>query len=138
MEAIFGVVWLVFICSVVGRIVKSAKSTENSKGPVKNNGNFQQFTTVVQNGPSSTSQKAKASSFETYSSNKSYSGLLSLKDDRENDWFAKQLREEHLAFKRTSEMFNLKIEHASVCDARMLADFHASHCEAKDVDRAEA
>ena len=46
-----------------------------------------------------------------------------LRDDRANDWLARQLREEHRAFKATSEMFDLKIEHASHCDAKLLEQF---------------
>ena len=47
-----------------------------------------------------------------------------LRDDRNNDWLAQQLRDEHRAFKATSEMFDLKIEHASHCDARLLEQFY--------------
>jgi len=59
-----------------------------------------------------------------------------LRDDRANDWLARQLEEEHRAFKATSEMFDLKIEHASHCDARLLAQFHNKHCDAGGVDLA--
>jgi hypothetical protein len=59
-----------------------------------------------------------------------------LRDDRTNDWLAKQLREEHRAFKATSEMFDLKIEHASHCDARFIEQFHKRNCDARGVDLA--
>lgn len=59
-----------------------------------------------------------------------------LKDDKNNDWLAQQLREEHRAFKMTSEMFDLKIEHASHCDARLLAQFHKQNCDANSIDLA--
>lgn len=59
-----------------------------------------------------------------------------LKDDRDNDWLARQLREEHRAFKLTSEMFDLKIEHASHCDARLLEQFHRHNCTADGIDLA--
>lgn len=45
-------------------------------------------------------------------------------EDRNNDWLANQLREEHRAFKKTSEMFDLKIEHVSHCDAKILKQTH--------------
>ena len=57
-----------------------------------------------------------------------------LRDDRANDWLAKQLREEHRAFKATSEMFDLKIEHASHCDAKILEQFHKRNCQATGID----
>ncbi len=59
-----------------------------------------------------------------------------LRDDRSNDWLARQLREEHKAFKETSEMFDLKIEHASHCDARFIEQFHRRNCDARGVDLA--
>ncbi len=57
-------------------------------------------------------------------------------DDKANDWLAQQLRDEHKAFKVTSEMFDLKIEHASHCDARLLEQFHRRNCQAGGVDLA--
>ena len=59
-----------------------------------------------------------------------------LRDDKDNDWLARQLREEHRAFRATSEMFDLKIEHASHCDARLLEQFHKRKCDAAGVDLA--
>ena len=59
-----------------------------------------------------------------------------LRDDTNNDWLAKQLAEEHRAFKATSEMFDLKIEHASHCDAKLLEQFHKRNCTAEGVDLA--
>ena len=59
-----------------------------------------------------------------------------LRDDKANDWLAQQLRDEHKAFKATSEMFDLKIEHASHCDARLLEQFHRRNCTAGGVDLA--
>lgn len=150
--ALFSILWIVFIFTLIRKILKSAKENnpqtftqgrpQFSQGP-------SQFTKPVSGAPQPiktvitepiTIQREfapKAASFNEYNSKKTYIGMLSLKDDRENDWFAKQLREEHQAFKRTSDMFNLKIEHASSCDARMLADFHASHHDADSVDRGE-
>ncbi len=59
-----------------------------------------------------------------------------LRDDKNNDWLARQLRDEHRAFKMTSEMFDLKIEHASHCDARLLEQFHRRNCDANGIDLA--
>ena len=59
-----------------------------------------------------------------------------LRDDKANDWLARQLREEHRAFKATSDMFDLKIEHASHCDARLLEQFHRRNCTANGIDLA--
>ena len=59
-----------------------------------------------------------------------------LRDDKTNDWLARQLREEHRAFKATSEMFDLKIEHASHCDARLIEQFHRRTCDAEGIDLA--
>lgn len=69
------------------------------------------------------------------SSSKAQSSVLL--EDRNNDWLANQLREEHKAFKRTKDMFNLKIEHASHCDARYVKQLHATNCDAKTVGTAQ-
>lgn len=61
----------------------------------------------------------------------------SLRDDKHNDWLAKQLRDEHLAFKQTSAMFDLKIEHVSHCDAKIMRTQHHEHCDATLVDNAQ-
>lgn len=60
-----------------------------------------------------------------------------LLEDRENDWLAQQLRDEHKAFKLTKDMFNLKIEHASHCDAKYVKQFHQAQCDANGVDIAK-
>lgn len=60
-----------------------------------------------------------------------------LMEDRNNDWLANQLREEHKAFKRTKDMFNLKIEHSSHCDARYVKQLHANNCDAKTIGTAQ-
>lgn len=61
-------------------------------------------------------------------------GSSTLHDDKTNDWLARQLRDEHKAFRMTSEMFDLKIEHASHCDARLLAQFQGKYRNFHGVD----
>ncbi|MBP9997380.1 MAG: hypothetical protein KBT19_08990 [Lachnospiraceae bacterium] len=58
-------------------------------------------------------------------------------EDRQHDWLARERYEEKLAQKRVSEMFKLKQEHRSSCEAEMIKQFHESHCEADKVDSAE-
>lgn len=60
-----------------------------------------------------------------------------LRDDRTNDWLARQLRDEHTAFKKVSDMFGLKIEHSSHCDAQLLKNYHHLNCDAKGIDMAK-
>lgn len=61
----------------------------------------------------------------------------SLTDDRNNDWLAKQLRDERVAYTRMSSMFELKMEHRSSCEAEMIKRFHEDNCHANEVDTAE-
>lgn len=60
-----------------------------------------------------------------------------LRDDRTNDWLARQLRDEHIAFKKASDMFGLKIEHSAHCDAQLLKNYHNLNCDAKGIDMAK-
>lgn len=57
-----------------------------------------------------------------------------LRDDRNNDWLALQLKEEAKARVRMSEMFQMKIEHANKCDAEFIKRFHESSCDAEGID----
>ncbi len=119
-------VFVLIIYSVIKR-AKKLNSSSGSKGPV-----------AVRNQP-------RPRGFTNYRPHKDIISVSRdmgdksnsvLRDDRNNDWLAKQLRDEHRAFKMTSEMFDLKIEHASHCDARLLEQFHRRNCTAEGVDLA--
>ncbi len=58
-----------------------------------------------------------------------------LMEDRQNDWLAKQMREESRALKATSDMFDLKAQHAADCDARDLKETHARDHRLGRLDR---
>lgn len=57
-----------------------------------------------------------------------------LKDDKNNDWLAQQLREEAKAKVRMSDMFQLRYEHMNKCDAEFIKRFHESNCDAEGID----
>lgn len=57
-----------------------------------------------------------------------------LKDDRQHDWLAHQMAEERVAMRRMSDMFALKMEHQSSCEAELIRQFHQDHCDAGEVD----
>ena len=60
-----------------------------------------------------------------------------LKDDRNNDWLAKQMREERSALNAMSEMFGLKLSHMANCEARNIRKEHHDNCDADGVDVAK-
>ena len=57
-----------------------------------------------------------------------------LKDDKTNDWLARQLRDEARAMSMLSDMFQLKTEHSNSCDAEFIRRFHESNCDSHGVD----
>ena len=61
-------------------------------------------------------------------------GSSTLRDDRNNDWLAMQLREEAKARVRMSDMFQMKTEHSNKCDAEFIKRFHESNCDADGID----
>ena len=61
-----------------------------------------------------------------------------LKDDRANDWMARELKEEKAAAAKVRIMFDLKEEHHSSCEAEMIRRFHEDNCDADKVDTAKA
>lgn len=67
---------------------------------------------------------------------KSSLGGTSIKDDRGNDWLARQMREEKRSFALMREMFGLKAHNGNVCDAELLREFHRHTCEAEGIDTA--
>ena len=56
-----------------------------------------------------------------------------MKDDREHDWLARQMREEAKILRR-GDMMDLGASHASACDADMLKKYHlyAEHDDSVD------
>ena len=56
-----------------------------------------------------------------------------MKDDRKNDWLARQMREEERILRR-GDLMDLGASHAAVCDAEMLKKYHlyAEHDDSVD------
>ncbi|MCR4806487.1 MAG: hypothetical protein K5857_02315 [Lachnospiraceae bacterium] len=59
---------------------------------------------------------------------------MTLRDDRSNDWMARQLRDEAIALVKVSDMFKLKQSHLNNCDAEFIKRFHESNCDAGGID----
>ena len=57
-----------------------------------------------------------------------------LLEDRENDWLARQIREESECERHFSAMYGLKRLHEENCPARRLRDVHHAECDADGVD----
>jgi hypothetical protein len=60
-----------------------------------------------------------------------------LRDNKYDDWLAKQLMEENRALAKVSDMFQLKQSHANNCDAEFIRRFHEASCDAGGVDDGE-
>ena len=58
-------------------------------------------------------------------------------EDRENDWLARQRREEAATERRFSAMYGLKRMHEENCPARNLRDEHRRNCDATSIDTAK-
>ena len=57
-------------------------------------------------------------------------------EDRENDWLARQRREEAATERRFSAMYGLKRMHEANCPARSIRDEHHRNCDATSIDTA--
>ena len=127
---VFTIIWLLVFGLIINKVVKNAKNQTKGNAQRSKNGS-------VNTGKSGyvnyTPHKDLVSVSRDMGDRRNSSVL---RDDKENDWLARQLREEHRAFKATSEMFDLKIEHASHCDARLMQQFHHRNCSADGVDLA--
>ncbi len=99
-----------------------------ASAPSRQSGNYKTVASYAPNASNKDSTRSTAS--RVYSSRPMRAGSMHFDtvysmEDRQNDWLAKQLREESRLARRTSDMFDLKAEHASNCDARDLKDSHA-------------
>ena len=56
-----------------------------------------------------------------------------LLEDRENDWLARQIREESECERHFSAMYGLKRQHAANCDADSLRREHEENCDAEEL-----
>ncbi len=135
-----GVISLLILVWVVYVVVKKAKISQSGSPQRKN---YAGNVSVTRNNPT---VKKRPQGFTNYRPHKDLVSVSRdmgdsrnssvLRDDRANDWLAQQLREEHRAFRVTSEMFDLKIEHASHCDAKLMEQFHRKYCDASGIDLA--
>lgn len=132
MEDLFGVIVFIIICTVIFVNQKSKKSASKKVSTPR---------AVIKSSSTNTKYVAKpvSNTPTKVANNKILAAEVNhnmLADDRTNDWLARQLRDEHLAFKQTKDMFDLKIEHASHCDAKYIRDFHHRECDAQRIDTA--
>ncbi len=99
-----------------------------ASAPSRQSGNYKTVASYAPNASNKDSTRSAAS--RVYSSRPMRAGSMHFDtvysmEDRQNDWLAKQLREESRLLKRTSDMFDLKMEHLDDCDARDLKETHA-------------
>lgn len=135
MGSIFAVVFMAFIMWLVVRGVKNISpegSNKNAAAPKVIN---KTVTTnnVAKTNAALTNNYAMNAQRTTHNHNKNAHNInkemsheikgAALKDDRYNDWLARQMREERMALSRLSDMFELKMEHRSSCEAEMIRRF---------------
>jgi len=60
-----------------------------------------------------------------------------IRDDRRNDWLARQMREEKIALYKMSGMFGFKPGSSSINAASLNRDMHAHICDSEGVDTAQ-
>lgn len=128
MSSIIWIVVLVFIFSTVKRI-------KNMQGKTDTKDRTYASVDKLYSSVPSAKRAVKTTSKAVQRTGKVNNGDgIILKDDRNNDWLAMQLREEAKAKVRMSDMFQLKTEHANKCEAEFIKRFHESNCDANDVD----
>ena len=157
MGAVAGLIYVFVLFFIIAKVIKSA----GKKGPGALFGNMNQqspaYKTAMESIQSRSAMVNQAAGTNTanagvvrsddvrpttmkksFASTAKEPSVNRLMDDREHDWLAGQLRDERIAKRKMSEMFDLKREHAASCDAEMLKRFHADNCDAEGVDTARA
>lgn len=125
-SSIFSVLWFVVLFRIIMAVVNGAKRSSGSGSPAKS------FSAPARP-PKKKNKPARLApaprkevGMEKLSEDHSIRGLRAatvLKEDRNNDWLAKQMREEQRILMK-SEMYELKEAHAASCDARELKEVH--------------
>lgn len=130
------IIYFVVIIAVVKRVIKSSKE---AKGTI-NQGPKRAQTMASKSTSRSNFQEPVKATIKKDSLNrhmaKESGGTTALRDDRSNDWLAKQLRDEKNAMYMMSDMFAMKAQHKSSCEAEMIKRFHEDNCDANYVDQA--
>ena len=113
-------IWVFAVAAIVLTTVKRMK-----RMPGKNTNNDRFYASTEQMYSSDKKMAGKSGSSMRATVKNKDEGII-LKDDRNNDWLAMQLREEAKARVRVSDMFQMKIEHSNKCDAEFIRRFHES------------
>lgn len=121
-------IW-VFVVAVI--VLTTVKRMKRMPGKRVNDDRFYASTEQMYSSNKKTANKAGSNTCAT--ANNKDEGII-LKDDRNNDWLAMQLREEAKAVARISDMFQMKIEHSNKCEAEFIRRFHESNCDADGID----
>ena len=145
--AIFGfiasIIPLIVILFILSRFAKLSKQRPASKGDpnawLNQQRSKQEKPRLVRSlqGNSSGEYKSEGKSF-TIGKSRHAGGSSSLsetfmRDDRKNDWLARQMREEEKILRR-GDMLDLGASHAASCDADLLKKYHlfAEHDDSVD------
>lgn len=114
---VFIIIVLIIIVSTVAKM-KPKKTARKPRRKTAMSGRTQ---------PRTMSQQKADSAVRTYR----------MLEDRENDWLARQRREEAATERRFSAMYGLKRMHEANCPARNLRDEHRRNCDATSIDTAK-
>lgn len=146
MGDLMGSIVFILVILVIVRRVKLNNDKAGTKRPVLNQPPRQPVAAPSKvtyerpaNKPANPTRTNTASSMASSTSGmmKDSSKRLTGMEDRQHDWLARQLAEERVAYRRMSDMFELKRSHEASCDARSIQMEHEEHCDADGIDNAE-
>lgn len=64
-------------------------------------------------------------------------GGTTIKDDRRNDWLAKQMREERQSLYKMASMFGIKSSAGTMSAATLNREYHSKVCDSDGIDTAQ-
>ncbi len=122
MSIIFSIIFWIALLRFIIPVIKGAKNQKDTTNSVA----FQKARQAVNTfSPNNTYYTQKRESL------KEKDVELHRMENRENDWLAKQLRCERQSQIVVSDMFQLKQEHLSDCDAHSIREEHYQACDAR-------
>ncbi len=124
-------IWAFVLLAVVTSKIKKGQNTGHRPSP--DNSSYASAEQIYAQKRKTSSSAGPAAAPVPVRQTKTGSGMI-LKDDKANDWLARQLREEARAMTMISDMFQLKIDHRNSCEAEFVKRFHESNCDVHGID----
>ena len=144
MEGLVFIIWIAVIASMISSVKKKNAQNSQRSAPsqsgAQERGNVSKAEAAYRAYAAGGRAQTPVSAFENTSGSRRSERAVSIRDngllmeDRQNDWLARQMREEAAILRRGS-LYDLGAAHDANCDAKEIKLFHVRHHNSNGLDR---